>query len=230
MATNLFSPAGHKGAESGCREPEEGQLLASAKSGQAAAFAEFCQSYATKILRTAYRITKNKEDAEDAVQDSFLKAFLHIEQFEGRSSLSTWLTKIAINSALMILRRRRNSSESAVADSTDSGAVGWCQEIEDSAPNPEKHYLAQERERLVRRAIRGLRPSIRGVLEMQHLQDYSVEEIARMKGISVSAVKARLFHARMALRSAPSLRNIVGSKFMARETTTGSLTEDASDG
>jgi RNA polymerase sigma factor (sigma-70 family) len=108
--------------------------------------------------------------------------------------------------------------------------VGWRQEIEDSTPNPEKHYLAQERERLVRRAIRDLRPSIRRVLEMQHFQDHSVEEIARMNGISVGAVKARLFHARMALRSAPSLRNIAGSKFMTRRTTTGSLTEDASDG
>jgi len=114
--------------------------------------------------------------------------------------------RIAINSALMILRRRRNSSEIPVGDSRDSEAVGWCQEIEDSAPNPEKQYLAQERERLVRRVIRGLRPNCRGVLEMQHFQDYSVEEIARMKGISVGAVKARLFHARKALRSAPGLR------------------------
>jgi len=87
--------------------------------------------------------------------------------------------------------------------------------------------MAQERERLVQRAIRSLRPNIRGVLEMQHLQDYSVEEIARMKGISVGAIKGRLFHARRALRGAPSLRNIAGSKFMARRTTTGSRTGDA---
>jgi len=211
MATNLWSPAGDGGAASWCRESEEGQLLASDRSGQAAAFAELCRAYAKKILRVAYRITKNHEDAEDAVQDSFLRAFLHMEHFEGRSSFSTWLTRIAINSALMILRRRRNSSEIPVEDSRDSEAVGWCQEIEDSAPNPEKQYLAQERERLVRRVIRGLRPSCRGVLEMQHFQDHSVEEIALMKGISVGAVKARLFHARKALRSAPSLRNIAGS-------------------
>ncbi len=227
MATNLFSPTGDGGATSGCREPEEAQLLASAKSGQAAAFAKLCQPQAEKILRATYRIAKNREDAEDAVQDSFLKALLHIEHFEGRSSFSTWLTSIAINSALMILRKRRNSSEIPVEDSRDSEAVGWCQEIADSAPNPEKRHLAQERERLVRRVIRGLRPNSRGVLEMQHFQDYSVEEIARMKGISVGAVKARLFHARMALRGAPSLRNIAGSKFMARRTTTGSRTGDA---
>src|SRR5215469_4955280 len=227
MATNLCSPAGDGGAASWCRESEEGQPLASDRSGQAAAFAALCRAYAKKILRVAYRITKNHEDAEDAVQDSFLRAFLHMEHFEGRSSFSTWLTRIAINSALMILRRRRNSSEIPVEDSRDSEAVGWCQEIEDSAPNPEKQYLAQERERLVRRVIRGLRPSRRGVLEMQHFQDYSVEEIARMKGSSVGAVKARLFHARKALRSAPSLRNIAGSKFMARRTTTGSRTGDA---
>src|SRR5215470_2948118 len=226
MATNLLSPTGDGGGASRCREPEEAQVLASAKSGQEAAFAELCRASAKKILRVAYRITKNHEDAEDAVQDSFLRAFLHMEHFEGRSSFSTWLTRIAINSALMILRRRRNSSEIPVEDSRDSEAVGWCQEIEDSAPNPEKQYLAQERERLVRRVIRGLRPSRRGVLEMQHFQDYSIEEIARVMGISVGAVKARLFHARKALRSAPGLRNIAGSKLMARRPT-GSRTGDA---
>jgi len=75
MATNLFSPTGDAGAASRCREPEEGQLLASAKSGQAAAFAELCRAHAKKVLRAAYRITRNREDAEDAVQDSLLKAF-----------------------------------------------------------------------------------------------------------------------------------------------------------
>jgi len=149
--------------------------------------------------------------------------FLHIEHFEERSSFSTWHTRIAINSALMISRRRRNFSE---IPAKDSGAVGWSQEIADSAPNPEKHYLAQKRERLVQRAIRSLRPNIRGVLEMQHSQDYSVEEIARVMSISVGAVKGRLFHARKALRRAPSLRNIGGSKFRARRTTTRSRTGD----
>jgi RNA polymerase sigma-70 factor, ECF subfamily len=227
MATNLFSPTGDGGGASRCREPEEGQLLALAKSGQAAAFAELCRAYAKKILRAAYRITKNQEDAEDAVQDSFLKAFLHLEHFEGRSSFSTWLTRITINSALMILRRRRNSSEIPVEDSVDSGTVGRCQRIADSAPDPEKHYLAQERERLVQRAIRSLRPNIRGVLEMHHFQDYSVEEIVRVMGISLGAVKLRLFRARKALRRALSPRNIADSKFMARRTTTGSRTGDA---
>ena len=227
MTMNPFGPAGDGGAESWCREPEEGQLLASAKRGQDAAFAELCQPYAEKILRATYRITKNREDAEDAVQDSFLKAFLHIEQFDGRSSFSTWLTRIAINSALMTMRKRRNFSEIPVEDPGDSGAIGWCQEIADSAPNPEKHFLAQERERLVQKAIRSLRPSIRGVLEMHHLQDYSLVEIARVMGISVGAVKGRLVHARKALRRAPSLRNIGGSKFVARRTTTGSRTGDA---
>ena len=100
-------------------------------------------------------------------------------------------------------------------------------EIAGSAPNPEKHYLAQKRERLVQRAIRGLRPNICGVLEMQHLQDYSVEEIERVMGISVGAVKLRPFHGRKAQRRAPSLRSIGGSKFIARRTTTGWLTGDA---
>jgi len=220
MATNLFSPAGDKGVESWRREPEDGHLLALAKSGQTAAFAELCRSYAKKNLRTTYHITKNQEDAEDAVQDAFcISSILRSGQAFRHGS-----SRIAINSALMISRRRRNFSE---IPAKDSGAVGWSQEIADSDPNPEKHYLAQERERLVQRAIRSLRPDIRVVLEMQHLQDYSVEEIARVMGISVGAVKLRPFHGRKAQRRAPSLRSIGGSKFIARRTTTGWLTGDA---
>ena len=176
---------------------------------------ELCRSYAKKILRTTSHYQESGRCGTGR--------FLHIEHFEERSSFSTWLTRIAINSALMISRRRRNFSE---IPAKDSGAVGWSQEIADSAPNPEKHYLAQKRERLVQRAIRSLRPNIRGVLEMQHSQDYSAQEIARVMSISVGAVKGRLFHARKALRRAPSLRNIGGSKFRARRTTTRSRTGD----
>jgi len=165
---------------------------------------------------TLHRITKNQEDAAQAAFciSSILRsgqAFRHGSR-ESPSIL-----------ALMISRRRRNFSE---IPAKDSGAVGWSQEIADSAPKPEKHYLAQKRERLVQRAIRSLRPNIRGVLETQHSQDYSVEEIARVMSISVGAVKGRLFHARKALRRAPSLRNIGGSKFRARRTTTRSRTGD----
>src|SRR5260370_29211300 len=223
MATNLFSPAGDRGVESWCREPEDGQMLASAKSGQAAA----CRG-ALPVLceeKPSHYVSHYQESGRCGRRGT--GRFLHIEHFEERSSFSTWLTRIAINSAIMILRRRRNCTEIPVEDSLDSGAVGWSQEIADSAPNPEKHYLAQERELLVQRAIRSLRPNIRVVLEMQHLQDYSVEEIARVMGISVGIVKLRLFHGRKALRRAPSLRSIGGSKFIARRTTTGSLTGDA---
>ena len=215
MATNLFSPAGDRGVESWCREPEDGQLLASAKSGQAAALAELCRSYAKKILRTTSHYQESGRCGTGR--------FLHIEHFEERSSFSTWLTRIAINSALMISRRRRkflrNSREGFRGRWLVSGNRGQRSESG-------KHCLAQERERLVQRAIRSLRPNIRGVLEMQHSQDYSVEEIARVMSISVGAVKGRLFHARKALRRAPSLRNIGGSKFRARRTTTRSRTGD----
>ena len=109
MATNLFSPAGDRGVESWCREPEDGQLLASAKSGQAAALAELCRSYAKKILHTTSHYQESGRCGTGR--------FLHIEHFEERSSFSTWLTRIAINSALMISRRRRNFSEIPAKDS-----------------------------------------------------------------------------------------------------------------
>jgi RNA polymerase sigma factor (sigma-70 family) len=173
----------------------EQKLLAGAKCGDAAAFNELFQPLAKGVFRIVYRITKNREDAEDALQDSCLRAWSQVKDLESRSRFSTWLTQIAINSALMILRKRRNSAEIGSGDSGGPGATAWYLEVADRAQNPEKHYLQQERKRVLRRAIRALRPSIRGVVEIQQLQEHSVRETARMMGITIGAAKTRLFHA-----------------------------------
>ncbi len=186
----------------------EQELLAAAKCGDAAAFNELFQPIAKRTFQIVYRITKNREDAEDALQDSFLRALRHIKAFESRSRFSSWFTSIAINSALMILRKRRNSFEIPTDGSGNSDAIRRYWEVADRAPNPEKRYLQRERERILRRAIRALRPSIRGVVEMQQLQEHSMRETARMMGISVDAAKARLFHARVVLRKASGLKAI----------------------
>ena len=182
----------------------EDALVAAAKQGQAEAFATLCQPYARRLIRNAHRITRNHEDAEDALQDAFLSAFIHIKNFDGRSSFSTWLTRIAINSALMTLRKKRSSREIPIG-SGELGAntVGW--DVPDPSANPEKLCAQREKERLLREAICELRPSIRQAVEFQ-LRELSMEETAGMTGVSVTAAKGRLFHGRRALRAAFRLR------------------------
>src|SRR5258705_11537928 len=115
----------------------ERNLVQAAKSGQSSAFATLCQRHAPQLLRATYRITRNREDSEDSVQDALLRAFVHLNDFNGESSFATWLTRIAINSALMILRKKRSSLEMAMTSGDNSGADGFIHQIADHAPNPE---------------------------------------------------------------------------------------------
>ncbi len=186
-------------------EANEAGLLVVAKRGETAAFDLLYRTYAERILRKVHGITLNHEDAEDAVQEAFLSAFLHIQTFDGRSAFSTWLTRIGINSAFMLLRKKRNSHEAAQAKDSESES-SW--EATDSAPDPEQQYAEQERLTLLRGAIARLRPSIRRAVEIHTLHGRSVEEMASEMGISVCAAKRRLFHARAALRKSKVLRNI----------------------
>ena len=183
----------------------EQALVAAAKQGQAEAFGALCEPLARKLIQSAHRITRNREDAEDAFQDALLSAFIHIDNFDGRSSFSTWLTRIAINSALMTLRKKRRSREIPIG-SGELGANGVRWDVPDPSANPEKLYAQREKERILREAIRELRPTIRQVVEIQQLQEISMKETAGMLGVSVTAAKARLFHGRRALRKAFRLR------------------------
>jgi len=183
----------------------EASLLATAKSGEAAALDTLYRAHAEKLFRTVHRITRNREDAEDAVQDSLLRAFLHLKGFDGRSTFSTWLTRIGINSALIILRKKRNSREIS-ADGSGVDETAW--EVPDSAPNPEMWCAERERESFLRDAIAGLHPRMRRALEFHMLQDYSLQETAAQIGISLSAAKTRSSRARAALRKSKVLRKI----------------------
>ena len=183
----------------------EQALVAAAKQGQVDALGALCQPLARKLIHSAQRITRNREDAEDAIQDAFLSAFIHIKNFDGRSSFSTWLTRIAINSALMKLRKKRSSREILIGPG-ESGAngVGW--DVPDHSANPEELCVQLEKERILRESICELRPTIRQVVEIQQLQEIPMKEAARMIGVSLTAAKARLFHGRRALRKAFGLR------------------------
>jgi RNA polymerase sigma factor (sigma-70 family) len=178
---------------------------ATVRSGETGPLDMWYGADAQKLFCTVRRITRNHEDAEDAVQDAFLRAFLHLQSFDGRSTFSTWLTRIGINSALMILRKRRNSREVPAQSSNESDAL-W--EITDSAPDPEKQYVEKERGVLVRKAITNLRLSIRRPVELHALQGHSMKEMAGEIGVSVSAAKGRLHHAKMVLRKSKVLRNM----------------------
>lgn len=183
----------------------EASLIAAAKSGESRALDVLYQTHAEKLLHTVRGITRNHEDAEDAVQDCFLSAFLHLKSFDGRSTFRTWLTRIGINSALMILRRKRNSREVPA----QRGAVGetlW--DVTDTAPSPERRYAKRELQQFVREAIADLRPRIRRAVELHALHEHSLQETAAEIGISVAATKGRLFHARAALRKSKMLRGM----------------------
>src|ERR1700678_2986512 len=179
----------------------DAMLVTAAKRGQRAAFEQLCGNSAQRILRTTFRITRNREDAEDAVQDAFLKAFTHLKNFEGRSSFSTWLTRIAINSSLMILRKKRNYCEIPI-DGGD-GRVGNLAPWEPRSPldDPETHYVRGERHNLLRKAMHQLPPVYREAIQLQQAKEHSVREIAQSLGITVPAVKSRLSRAKSALRT-----------------------------
>jgi RNA polymerase sigma-70 factor (ECF subfamily) len=188
----------------------EASLLAEAKNGETAAFDTLCRAHPEKLFRTVHRITRNREDAEDAVQDSLLRGFLHLKSFDGRSTFSTWLTltRIGINSALMLLRKRRSWREIYIDESVDSGGNWPFCDVPDSSPNPESFCLQREREEALRRAIGDLRPRTRAVIELGQLQERSMKQTARVMDISTAAAKARLFHARRMLRSSKPLRTV----------------------
>jgi RNA polymerase sigma-70 factor (ECF subfamily) len=175
-----------------------------------AALEEIWRTHAKQILRITQRITNNREDAEDALQDSFLRAHVHLHDFDGRSSIATWLTRIAINSALMILRKRGGVSQVSIDNPGAPGTEALALIPVDRVPSPEAQYADLEVQALVRSAIGALRPSIRRALELQTLEERSVKEIAGSMSLSVPATKSRIFHARAAVRQ--SLQEKLGRR------------------
>jgi RNA polymerase sigma factor (sigma-70 family) len=181
------------------------------QSTDAAVFEELSRPHTKRLFRTIYRITRNHEDAEDALQDSLLQAFIHMKDFDGRSSFSTWLTRVAINSALMVIRKRRNSRAVSLDTTDKEDGTPEYAEVPDHAPSPEKQYAAREREEAVRGALQALRPSSRRVIELQQFEELPIKEVGGAMGLSLSAAKSRLFHAKAALKKSPQLRAFRGS-------------------
>jgi RNA polymerase sigma-70 factor (ECF subfamily) len=177
----------------------DAMLVAAAKTGEHQAFSELWNRHSKRTFSTIYRITRNRQDAEDALQDAFLKAYVHLKKFDGRSSFSTWLTRIAINSSLMILRRKRAHPEISM-DGGSEGETWQHWEVADRRVNTEEHYAKYERAHHLKRAIHRLRPTLRTIVEIQQVHDAPIKEIAEIAGISVAATKTRLSRARTVLR------------------------------
>jgi RNA polymerase sigma factor (sigma-70 family) len=175
-------------------------LVRSAKAGMHLAFAELCRRHSNRTLHMIRRITQNKEDAEDALQESLLKAFTHLNAFDGRSKFSTWLMRIAINTALMIVRKKRSHPES----SFDGDDVLPHLRRPDSALDPERHFLARERDLQLREAVRHLPPLLRETIVIRYSEEICLIEVAARTRASITATKSRLQRARKSLLRALS--------------------------
>jgi RNA polymerase sigma-70 factor, ECF subfamily len=182
-------------------------LVEAAKLGDHPAFLELWTRHSNKAFKKTYQITRNRYDAEDAIQEAWMKAYVHLNAFDGRSSFSTWLTRIAINSALMILRRKRVRLETSMETEDGDSRRHW--EPADQTKSVEELYARHERAEHLKRAICRLNPKLRAVVEIHQSNDGSLREIAETAGISVAATKSRLLRARTILHRALKPRRTV---------------------
>jgi RNA polymerase sigma-70 factor (ECF subfamily) len=178
----------------------EQTLLLLAKNGDGEAYTELYRLHAKTVFRTVLRITGNREDAEDVLQEASMKALIHLKGFDGRSKFSTWLTRIAINSALMMRRKTRNRIEMSIEPDYESGS-GTTFQVPDQAPDPERRMHIAERNIHLNRAVKRLSTTLREPLELRLKRDLSLNELAVELGISVPATKSRLLRAREKVRS-----------------------------
>ena len=203
VMNSLMSPVNEAAAmEDGPTELSEAALISMAKLGDRDAFVELSKPYADRILRTIFHITRNWHDAEDALQDAMLRAFSHLKGFQEKSSFSTWVTRIAINSALMMLRKKRVCQKIPFEGIGGSGDNYELREPKSPAEDPESRLARKEREELLNDAILRLPQVLREVVELRQARGYSTREIAQALRITVPAVKSRLSRARLALRAA----------------------------
>ena len=175
-------------------------LVTAAKSGDQTAFAQLWERHSNKVFRRVNRITGNPDDAEEVLQEAWMKAYSHLKTFEGRASFSTWITRVAINSALMALRRKRTHPEASmeVYDGETWRAIDVADQTKDVEELFTRHEIAQR----VKRAISRLKPRQRKVVEVRYLNDGSLKETADLTGSSMAATKSRLSRARISLRNA----------------------------
>lgn len=181
-------------------EEDDRTLVAAAKNGRGEAFEVLVYRHQQKLLGSALRLTRNRADAEDIVQQSLQKAFTHLSQFQGNSSFSTWLTRIVINEALMWLRKKSSAVEVPIEQSSAEDGATLALDFPYSGPSPEDNCFRQEQKQILSAALNELTPRVRKAIELRELEQLSTKDAAQMAGVSVAAMKARLFHGRKKLQ------------------------------
>jgi RNA polymerase sigma-70 factor (ECF subfamily) len=179
---------------------DELELVTRARQGDAASFSALLARYEGKIFRLAMNITQNREDAEDVLQEAFLKAYEHLDQFQGNSRFYTWIVRIAVNQALMKLRKRRSDRAVSLDEQIDTGEDTVVREIAAWDPDPEQQYSQEELHRILSTAVDDLAPIYRTVFTLRDVDGLSTEETAEALDLTVPAVKSRLLRARLQLR------------------------------
>ena len=179
---------------------DESGLVARAREGDLGAFNQLVSRYSRKIYRLAKHITQNDEDAEDVLQETFLKAFEHLGDFQGQSKFYTWIVRIAVNESLMKLRKRKSDRTVPLDEPLDTGEDTVVREIAVWDENPEQQYSREELGQILDEAVQSLKPAFRTVFVLRDIEELSTEETAEALGISVPAVKSRLLRARLQLR------------------------------
>jgi RNA polymerase sigma-70 factor, ECF subfamily len=179
---------------------DESALIAQSREGDSEAYGQLVRRYQSKIFRLAQHITQNREDAEDVLQETFLKAYEHLDQFQGNSKFYTWIVRIAVNQSLMKLRRRKNDKSVSMDDAIDTGEDMIVREIAAWDENPEERLSREEIGGILDSAIEGLEPPYRSVFVLRDIEELSTEDTAEALGLSVPAVKSRLLRARLQLR------------------------------
>jgi RNA polymerase sigma-70 factor, ECF subfamily len=183
--------------------PHVDDLVHAAKAGSHEAFGELQQIYASRLYHRILSITRNREDAEDALQDTFFRAYRSLASFEGRAMFSSWLTRIAINSALMILRRRRTRPETSSEPLSGLGEDSPYSDLRDITMDPEQACDQKQRSRAILHAIQRLDPKSREAMGLWISQEHSMKDLAHHLGVSLASVKARLHRARKRLIRSP---------------------------
>src|SRR5512140_133635 len=179
---------------------DELALVRAAKAGDISAFEQLVHRYDRNVFRIAQHITQNREDAEDVVQDAFLKSYENLKNFQEQSKFYTWLVRIAVNEALMRLRRRRPERMVSLDEDVKTEEDSMPREVADWTPNPEQQYSQEELREILQRTIQGLPSSFRTVFVLRDVEGLSTEETAEALGLSIPAVKSRLLRARLQLR------------------------------
>jgi RNA polymerase sigma-70 factor (ECF subfamily) len=179
---------------------DEATLVAQVREGDTRAFGELVRRYEGKFFRLAQHITQNREDAEDVLQETFMKAYEHLDQFKGDSKFYTWIVRIAVNQSLMKLRRRKTDKSVSIDETIDTGEDNVTREIAAWDENPEQQFSREELGGILDEAIESLEPLYRSVFVLRDIEELSTEETAEALSLSVPAVKSRLLRARLQLR------------------------------